>query len=231
MELPGKSDATPLRSRPPDAGRSLLARAADGLVLGIARHWLMLVNLAVALYVVLPFLAPVLMQQGYARPARAIYGLYSVACHQLPDHSYFLFGAEPFYSLATLEANGLPEGLDLLQRRRFIGNDYTGYKVAICERDVAIYGSVLLAGLVFGLVRSRVRPLSWKVYVLFLIPIGLDGLTQLVGLRESNWWLRTITGALFGGASVWLAYPYLDQAMRDVIRVETARRLRDKQAR
>ncbi len=27
----------------------------------------------------------------------------------------------------------------------------------------------------------------------------------MIGLRTCNWWLRTLTGALFGGASVWLA--------------------------
>ncbi|RME64171.1 MAG: DUF2085 domain-containing protein [Caldilineae bacterium] len=230
MSLPDTPDLSPLTSPSTARTRSVIARAADGLVTGVARHWLALVNVAVAVYLLLPFLAPAFMHWGYQRPAQAIYGLYSFACHQLPDHSYFLFGAEPFYSLATLEASGLPEGLDLLQRRRFVGNALTGYKVAICQRDVAIYGAVFLAGLLFGLLRRRVRPLPWKVYLLFLIPIGLDGLTQLVGLRESNWWLRTLTGALFGGASVWLAYPFLDEAMRDVLRVETQRRQNEKQA-
>jgi uncharacterized membrane protein len=46
--------------------------------------------------------------------------------------------------------------------------------------------------------------------------MAIDGITQLFGLRESNWQLRTITGALFGLASVWLAYPYLEEGMRDI---------------
>jgi uncharacterized membrane protein len=74
-----------------------------------------------------------------------------------------------------------------------------------------------LTGLLYGLVRYRLRPLPFKIYVLFLIPIAVDGLTQLVGWRESNWWLRTLTGALFGFASVWLAYPYVEEAMQDVL--------------
>jgi uncharacterized membrane protein len=37
-----------------------------------------------------------------------------------------------------------------------------------------------------------------------------------VGWRESTWLLRSITGALFGFASVWLLYPRLEQAMQEV---------------
>ena len=46
--------------------------------------------------------------------------------------------------------------------------------------------------------------------------MGLDGLTQVIGLRESNWWLRLITGALFGIATVWLAYPIIDDSMKEI---------------
>lgn len=213
------SPPNPVLSGPP----SKVAQFADGLVLGIARHWLLLINVAVAVYLFLPLTAPVLVQAGYERPAQAVYSLYSFACHQLPERSYFLFGDEPFYSLSALESNGLAAGLNLFERRAFVGDPATGYKTALCQRDIAIYGSVLLCGLLFGLVRRRLQPPSLKVYLLFLIPIALDGLTQLFGLRSSNWWLRTFTGAVFGGASVWLAYPYLQEAMDGVIQVEKAR--------
>lgn len=213
-----------------DRAQRWIVAAADRLVMGIARHWLALINLAVTVYVLLPFLAPTFLHIGWTTPANAIYGIYSFACHQLPDHSYFLFGEQPFYSLQTLEASGLPADLNVLQRRYFLGDEMLGYKVAICQRDVAIYGSVVLAGLLFGLLRRRIQSPSLKVYALFLIPIALDGGTQLIGLRSSNWWLRTLTGALFGGASVWLAYPYLEDAMRGVIESEEARRRQRTQA-
>ncbi len=200
-----------------------VARRVDGAVLWIARHWLALFNALVALYLLLPFLAPVLANAGLSRPASLIYSVYSATCHQLPERSYFLFGERPFYSLSTLEKGGLPEDQGLFQRRAFRGNESAGYKIAVCQRDVAIYGSVVLAGLLFGILRGRVRGIGLKIYLLLLIPIALDGLSQLFGLRESNWWLRTVTGALFGGASVWLAYPYIEAAMRDVVRSEEMR--------
>jgi uncharacterized membrane protein len=217
-------NSAPATSPGAEQTRQWIVLAADRLVMGIARHWLAMINLAVAVYVLLPFLAPTFLQIGWTAPANAIYGIYSFACHQLPDHSYFLFGERPFYSLQTLEAGGLQPDLNVLQRRYFVGDEMLGFKVAICQRDVAIYGAVLLAGLLFGLLRHRIQSPSLKVYALLLIPIALDGGTQLIGLRTSNWWLRTLTGALFGGASVWLAYPYLEDAMRGVILSEEARR-------
>jgi uncharacterized membrane protein len=212
-------------ARPATQAETRIADFANRLVIWIARHWLALFNTAWGAYVILPFLAPLFMAIGWELPARALYGIYSFTCHQLPDHSYFLLGPTPVPVESALMSAGAPDPNNLFLFRAFIGNDNIGYKVALCERDVAIYGSVLLAGLVFGILRKRgpVRAPSLKVYALFLIPIAIDGLTQLVGLRESNWWLRTVTGALFGAASVWLAYPYIDEAMQDVIDVESQR--------
>ncbi len=203
--------------RPTPLPRSGLAIAVDRLLGGVARHWLALFNTAWAIYLLLPLLAPVLMHFGLYTPARMIYAVYAFACHQLPDHSYFFFGADAVPLMPTLEAGGMAPGMDLFQQRQFLGNPILGFKVAICQRDIAIYGAVLLAGLIYGLVRRPGRQLSLWIYLLFLIPIGVDGFTQLLGLRESDWLLRTVTGALFGAASVWFAYPYVDDAMSELV--------------
>ncbi len=213
----------PTQANPPNASESNIARIANRLVLGIARHWLALFNLAWGTYVLLPFVAPLLMFLGQEMPARVIYTVYSFMCHQLPDHSYFLFGNSLTPLKPALEAAGMPVGLNLLQERQFIGNPEIGYKVAICQRDIAIYGAVLLAGLLFGVVRRRLNALTLWLYTLLLLPMALDGGTQLFGLRESNWLLRSLTGAIFGVASIWLAYPYIEDAMQEVIEGETQR--------
>lgn len=209
----------------PTAQKSALVRAVDGAVLFVTRHWLALFNAAWIAYVVLPFLAPVLAHAGLHAPAHFIYSIFSVTCHQLPDHSYFLFGPALAPQEPALVAAGMPDTANLFVQRRFIGNDAVGFKVALCQRDVAIYAAVAGAGLIYAVVRRyrRVRPLSWKVFLLLLIPMAIDGGTQLVGLRESNWWLRTLTGALFGASAVWLAYPYVEEAMGDVMEGETRR--------
>ena len=200
-----------------------MPRPSTALAIRIARHWLAIFNLVLAVFIGLPFLAPVLMEAGATRPARLIYTVYAPTCHQLPERSFFLFGPQGTYRATDLEAMGaLPAGINILQREalRFIGTPATGYKVAVCERDVAIYGSLLLAGLLFGALRGRARARGRNLpkmpvwlYGLLLVPMAVDGLTQLFGLRESNWLLRLITGAIFGAATVLLAYPYVQEAM------------------
>ena len=183
----------------------------DKLIFQLAKHWLFLANLTWGFYVGLPILAPILMLTGHPWLGNIIYTAYKVACHQIPWRSFFIGGSQIVYTyeeLITLVGPALPQ--------RYIGDVDIGYKVALCQRDVATYGTILLAGLVFGLVRRRVKPLPIWAFVLSLVPMGIDGLTQLFGLRESNWQLRMITGALFGLASIWLAYPYLEEGMRDI---------------
>ncbi len=186
--------------------------ASSRMVAFIGRHWLGLLNLVFLLYVGLPFLAPVFMRLGATTPARVIYTIYLPFCHQLPERSYFLFGRSPTYRLEELQADGVASG-NIFQRRSYIGDEEHGYKVALCERDLAIYGSMLLVGLLLAVRRWRLPRLRWFWYVVIaIIPIGLDGGTQLIGLRESTWWLRTVTGALFGAGTLWFVYPYLSEA-------------------
>jgi uncharacterized membrane protein len=189
----------------------------DKLVLALAKHWLLLVNLVIAIYAGLPFLAPTLMALGYTWPARVIYTIYKPLCHQLPQRSFFLFGPRLAYSLDTLqELLGSETLADDSLASAFIGNSALGYKVAYCQRDAAMYGSMLLAGMVFGLVRHRLKPLPFALYLVLLAPWVVDGLAQFLGFYESTWQLRTITGSLFGLGTVWFAYPYLEAAMGEL---------------
>ncbi len=97
-------------------------------------------------------------------------------------------------------------------RSFFIGR----FQVGICQRDLALYGGACLAGLLFALVRDRVRPLPIPVWVVLIAPLVLDGATQLLGLRLSTWQLRSVTGLLASGGTVWLVYPYLEEGFQDI---------------
>jgi uncharacterized membrane protein len=192
----------------------------DKLVFALAKHWLLLINLLMAVYAGLPFLAPALMALGYTFPAKIIYTVFRQLCHQLPQRSFFLFGPQIAYSLETLKELVGPEKLatDYLASL-FIGNPALGYKMAYCQRDTAMNTSLLLAGMLFGLVRRRLRPLSFALYLIFLVPLGIDGVAQLFAFYESTWQLRTITGSLFGIATVWFAYPHLEAGMVEIRRM------------
>ncbi len=156
----------------------------------VAGHWLFLLNSTAALYVGLAFLAPVLLALGAETAGRFVFDAYAIACHQIPDRSYFIFG----------------------------------HQVAFCQRDVAIFTTVFLAGLAYARVRTRLPRLRWWLYGLIITPMAIDGTLQLLGWHESTWQLRTATGALFGLATVWLLYPYIERTMVD-LRLESAETL------
>jgi uncharacterized membrane protein len=158
----------------------------------------------------LPLLAPLLLAWGWYDPALLIYSLYRLTCHQWPGRSYFLFGAS---LVAPGEAIVWP-GLD--HAAAFLGNAALGFKMAYCERNVALYTTVLVAGLLYALGRRAIQPLPWPVFGLCLAPLLWDGATQLLGWRESTWVLRTVTGVLAGLAAVWFVYPRLDSALQPV---------------
>jgi uncharacterized membrane protein len=189
----------------------------DRQIYRLARHWLAVFNVLTGLYVLLPVLAPVLMAVGAPQVGRLIYFAYRPACHQLPERTFFLFGPQPSYSLDELWATGTVDpAAGLLARQRFLGTAQIGWKMAICQRDIAMYGALFVGGLVFGLLRKRLRPLSLLGYALCLVPMFIDGSTQLVGLHESTPLLRVLTGTVVGLGTVWVLYPRLDSAFAEV---------------
>lgn len=197
-----------------------------------SRNYLSVLNLFVFIYVALPFLAPVLMNAGQPALARPIYSVYGAVCHQMAFRSWFLFGDQAVYPRAAAgldelqsygEATGLDEsnsGSAMLDARAFIGNELVGYKVAFCQRDVAIYGGILLFGLIFAASGRRIRSLHWLGWLAIgVAPIGIDGFSQLfsqipaldfIPYRESTPLLRTITGAMFGITTAWFGIPLLE---------------------
>jgi uncharacterized membrane protein len=200
-------------------------------VLVLSRHWLAIINLIFLLYVGLPFLSPILMKAGLTRSAIWIQRIYSPLCHQLAYRSWFLFGEQPAYPLeiagTSLTPYGEATGLDpddYWEAKEFIGNERLGYKVVLCQRDIAIWGGMLIGGLIFGLFRSRMKPLSILLWFLVgVLPVAIDGGTQILSAfdflsfpaRESTPFLRTVTGVLFGVMNVWMAFPFVEESMNE----------------
>ena len=210
---------------------------ADRISLWFSDHYLALLNSLILLYVGLPFLAPVLMNAGLEGAARPIYAVYGAVCHQLAYRSWFLFGDQPAYPRAAAGVDGLDTfgnvsgigegggGSDLLAARRFVGNDAIGYKVAYCERDVAIYAAMLLFGLIFLVTKRQIPSLPWYIWILIgIAPIGIDGFSQLFSqipnwplweFRESTPLLRSLTGGLFGFTTAWFGFPLVKETAED----------------
>lgn len=207
---------------------------SDRYAYWLSQHYMFLINAFLFLYVGLPFLAPVFMKTGVILPAKAIYSVYSISCHELAFRSWFLFGEQVYYPRAlagipdvlTYEQISGENTIDVLKAREFVGNDAVGYKVALCERDVAIWGTMLIFGLLFSVTKNRIKPIRWYVWLFVgLVPIGLDGGSQLPALmnhvpswlfiRESTPLLRTITGMLFGLTTAWYLFPLIEMSMRE----------------
>ena len=168
------------------------------------RHWLAGLNLLVGLFLGGALAAPVLAALGWTAAADGLYTAYHLTCHQWAFRSFFLFGQQPVYGEQQLADLGFDPF-------RFVGNADRGWKMAFCERDLAIYLGLLLVGLLYAR-RRELRPSGFGVYGILILPMAIDGFTQLFGWRESTWELRVMTGLLFGLASAWLVLPRLDTA-------------------
>ncbi len=101
---------------------------------------------------------------------------------------------------------------------------FCGHQVGFCHRCAAMYTSIVVAGLLFGLLRRYIRPTSLKIAGLLLLPMLLDGGTHMIadlfslGFRGGgdaigtpNFWLRMITGVLVGVAMLLVVYPRVER--------------------
>ena len=173
---------------------------AERLSSFLIKHWFSIFTIVFGLYVGLPFLAPVFMQIGWTGLGKGIYLIYSFLCHQLPQRSFFLFGPQASYSLAELQSAGV-NATDLLLLRQFMGSPGMGWKVAWSDRMVSMYTSMLVFGIAWRLLKRWIPRLPWWGFVLFLVPMGIDGTSHFIsdlagigqGFRDSNAWLAALT--------------------------------------
>jgi uncharacterized membrane protein len=219
-----------------DRGRKITN--SDRFNLWFSKHYAWAFAILLALYTGLAVIAPVFMKAGWEVPAKTLYIFYKPFCHQLAFRSFFLFGEQAYYprSLAGIDGvisyddlmvNGeFGETTNLLDARNFIGNETIGYKIALCQRCLAIYGSMGLFSIAYALSGNKIKPPAWYWWIIIgLGPIGLDGGSQLPGMlginlpewmiiRESTPIFRVVTGTLFGLMTFWYLLPQVEDSMR-----------------
>jgi uncharacterized membrane protein len=227
----GKSKALPKKT----------VTRADRFTLWFSQWYIWVFCLMIGFFVGIPFMAPVFMKINLIIPAKVIYAVYSPLCHQYAFRSWFLFGEQSFYprklagftKIKTYDDISGTKELDSLQAKKFDGNSIVGYKVALCERDVAIWGSLFLFALFFQLTGRKIKPYRWAIYIwviLGLVPIGIDGVSQLpsilgtfglpwLPIRESTPLLRTLTGSLFGLSTGFYLFPQMEETIQDTRRM------------
>ncbi len=213
---------------------------ADRLFHWLSRRYMVVFNGFVLMYVGLAILAPILQANGNITPAKLIYTVYGRLCHQLSYRSWFILGEQAAYPRVFTDVDGLLtyeeatgfDTFDLDMAIKFLGNEVLGFKTALCQRDIAIYTGILLFGLIFSISGRKIPGLPIAVWFLLgLVPIGLDGVSQLVSqlpwdiipIRESTPLLRTITGGLFGFSTAWFGYPIVEESMADTRKLLTVK--------
>ena len=202
------------------------------IILFVTRYWLLLAVLLAWIILALGFLAPIFMATGMPGAGQWVYDFLAPHNHQLPQRSYFLFGEAgglQTYSLDQL----LDFGADPYNLQAFTGNAAIGYKTALNHRMIAIFAAIVVGGLSWGLAGGRPKiSFVWLVVLaLPLLVDGISHMISEnggSGFRESNawavaltgglfptafyqgttigtlnWWLRNITGVLFGLGLIW----------------------------
>lgn len=73
-------------------------------------------------------------------------------------------GADAIYSAYQITCHQFPS------RAYFV----LGEQVALCHRDIALYGTLALGGIIYHFIRDRLPPLPLRWYVFFMVPMALD---------------------------------------------------------
>ena len=169
-----------------------------------------LIYMFVVLLLILPVYIFTFLAPNFPGLHKLFHELYHPLCHQLDQRSLCYFPES-----GQLMANCLPEGTEGHTRNPVVFNPELGeygYKFLVCSRDVAIYTFAALAGL-FILIMGKADEEKYPhpiFFLLLILPLALDGTTQLIGLRESTNQLRIITGALAGIAMSIYTIPLLN---------------------
>jgi|WetSurMetagenome_2_1015567.scaffolds.fasta_scaffold96137_2 uncharacterized membrane protein len=200
-----------------------LAILANRFVYFCSRWWFFFVMGVLWIYAGLPMLAPVLMAAHLEPLGRAIYSIYAYICNQLPQRSFFLFGTRSMYSLAEIRQSWL-DTIDPSVLRQFLGDPVRGWKFAWSDRMTWMYSSIPFFASIWWVFRKRTRPISVFQFVLFLIPMAIDGGTHMLsdqaglglGFRDSNAWLAVLThnglrqgfyqGDAWGSFNAWMRF-------------------------
>jgi uncharacterized membrane protein len=206
----------------------------------LAKHWLWVANAFFFTYVGLPFLAPVLLAAGFTGAANTIYQMYNMVCHQLPTRTYFIFGqqvsmCERCISIyVTLFIGGVAFNFAHFKALSF--QWYVLFALPMALDGGSAFVSELAQVLplwIFWLMWSVIavagwsvltwqKAMFWQMYLVFIGGFLALAYLQFVGLRLSDVYLRTLTGALFGLGTVWFAYPTLEEGFKDTWQETTA---------
>lgn len=137
------------------------------------------------------FLTPILSVNNL-EISKSLFTFFSFFCHQLFERSICMNNNMEIGNCSV--SNG------------FI------YQFPVCARDIGFYFGMLIGGIVMLIARRGEEKMPNLLFLLiFILPMAIDGITQLLYLRESTNELRLITGFLAGMIIPFYLMPVLNR--------------------
>ena len=162
------------------------------------------------------FAVPILSFSDY-EGMQPVYQIFGLSCHQLTSRSLCIFKSASGYR--TDDCYSQQGVLVPSKENQAVRDGSIGYKIPVCARDVAIYLAMLAGGLLFLLFfkPDTVKfPNKWLLAIA-IIPIAIDGTTQLLGMQESTNSMRLLTGAIAGFAIPFYLIPMLNAIVQRIM--------------
>lgn len=163
-----------------------------------------------ALFLAPILLAPQITMADYSA-GQLVQDVYRLTCHQMDSRSICFFPETGEYGDCAPQGELVNTGRPVVVREGM-----EGYKLPVCSRDIGIYVFAFIGGIaMYFMNRADEMQTPHPIYFIFaLVPIALDGGTQLIGLRESTNLLRLLTGAIAGFAFPFYLVPIMNRLMK-----------------
>jgi len=137
-----------------------------------AAQSLTFLNALALVFIIGPIVTPLVLAAGATGGAAALYRFFHLLCHQWAFRSFFVLGPQATFSRDELNALGVDP-------YTFMGDAQTGWKMAFCERNLAIFAGLLAFGLAYAAARRQLRAASFPEFVLLVAPA--DATRRLAG--------------------------------------------------
>ncbi len=161
--------------------------------------------------ITIPIFTTTIMQYQEEQNFESIQHTYKYFCHQLTSRSYCYFPDK-----GSVEDCYVSSEFKESKESKVMKDGFVGYKFPVCARDVGFYVFALIGGLFLFTTGRHVGKIVPHPFwlIITLIPMGLDGGTQYIGLRESTNTLRLITGAIAGIVLPFYVVPILNRIIK-----------------